>query len=162
MTVDARTEQALKLMGEQLRAYRENRNIKVSELEEITGIDKTTIYGIERGAFNFTIDKFARLLAECSVSFYDFLTGLKTDKLKAEDRELHRRVQAILDSGLPDHVRLLRIAIDGIQQQVDETLNPRARAEEPAQAPKVRIPRTRLQKSNTARNEKKKESTSVG
>ena len=125
MAVDTPVEEARKLMGERIKAYRTSKGLRVEDVAEATGIDKTTIYGIEAGRFNFTIDMFAKLLIHYKISFYDFLVGLKEDGYNEHDRELHRKLQVILDSNLPFHVQGITLNLQAIQELVERTLNPR-------------------------------------
>lgn len=124
MALDTRLQEARELIGKQLRAYREGKGFSVDDLAKRTNIHRTTIYKMEDGEVNFTIDKLAALLHECGISLHDFLVGLKQDGYSEAKREAHRQLNVILDSDLPFHRDGILLNLKAIHELVERTLNP--------------------------------------
>ena len=70
----------MKIFATRLRATREERNVSVTELAEHLGVNKTTIYRYETGAFNAIKDDSLIDIAEYLNVNPDYLTGASDNK----------------------------------------------------------------------------------
>jgi len=79
----------LEQVGEQIKLARLRRKLTTEQVSERAGINRTTLWSIEKGSPNVTLGAYAQVL---------FVLGLDNDLLKlAEDDELGRKIQ---DTGL--------------------------------------------------------------
>ena len=79
----------MKTFAARLRATREERNVSVTELAEHLGVNKTTIYRYETGAFNAIKADSLIDIAEYLKVNPDYLTGTSDNKhIVKEDEEL--------------------------------------------------------------------------
>lgn len=84
-----RVQSILEQLGEQLKLARLRRKLTTEQVAERAGINRTTLWSIEKGAANVTLAAYAQVL---------FVLGMEKDLLKlAADDEMGRRIQ---DSGL--------------------------------------------------------------
>ncbi|MDB5231665.1 MAG: family transcriptional regulator [Chitinophagaceae bacterium] len=84
-----RVQSVLDQLGEQIKLARLRRKLTAQQVAERAGINRTTLWNIEKGAAKVTMAAFAQVL---------FVLGMEKDLLKlAADDELGRRIQ---DSGL--------------------------------------------------------------
>jgi hypothetical protein len=151
MAVDSEIRGALVMMGQKLKDYRGAR--RVVDVESATNIDKTTIYGIERGDINWTIDKVATLLAHYGTSLEDFLTGFKPSKAEADRQEFYRLLNIILDSGKTKQIDGIRVNLDAIADKCIALVEADARSsgEEAPKAGRPHKPRRRASVSKVGK-----------
>lgn len=74
----SRTEVKLqKLLGEKIRELRKEKKMTQAELAEDCGLDKQSIFRIEKGEFNITLSTLFRLADGLGVVATNLLSGLK-------------------------------------------------------------------------------------
>jgi transcriptional regulator with XRE-family HTH domain len=89
ITILPKVHRVLETLGEQLKLARLRRKLSAEQVSERAGINRTTLWSIEKGASSVTIAAYAQVL---------FVLGLEKDLLKlAADDEMGRRIQ---DTGL--------------------------------------------------------------
>lgn len=80
-------QKTLALLGEQLRLARLRRKLSTEMLAERANISRTTLWGLEKGAANISLESFLRVLS---------ILGLEEDLLLiAKDDVLGRKLQDI-------------------------------------------------------------------
>jgi transcriptional regulator with XRE-family HTH domain len=89
IVVTPRVQKVLDQLGEQIKLARLRRKLSTTQIAERAGINRTTLWYIEKGASKVTMAAYAQVL---------FVLGLEKDLLKvAADDEMGRRIQ---DTGL--------------------------------------------------------------
>ena len=84
-----RVQNILEKLGEQLKLARLRRRLSTEQVAQRAGINRTTLWSIEKGSSSVTMAAYAQVL---------FVLGLEKDLLKlASDDEMGRRIQ---DTGL--------------------------------------------------------------
>ena len=89
ITILPKVQSVLETLGEQLKLARLRRKLSAEQVSERAGINRTTLWSIEKGSSSVTMAAYAQVL---------FVLGLEKDLLKlGADDEMGRRIQ---DTGL--------------------------------------------------------------
>ncbi|MHC0037907.1 helix-turn-helix domain-containing protein [Pseudoneobacillus sp. C159] len=107
----------VKIVGEQIRIIRKNKELSQEELAEISGLHNTHIGKIERGEMNLTLESLVKVTKALGVSLEEFFS-LIDPKLNVDNEVLLKLIELIKSRSLKEQSKILEI-LSNITEMVD-------------------------------------------
>lgn len=109
------------VFGEALAKLRKAVGLSVLDLSRKSGTSRNTIYELEAGRLNVTLDQYEKLLGACGVSVEEWIAGFDQDQLQAliprDHQDLFHMLRIIATSGNQDLLHGIRVNLDAISEK---------------------------------------------